>query len=216
MPIRILELDPSDFKNPELYAAAKQALRDLGSDGSGVISGNSKLNMVQTDTRGTGLFKEFVQYVDTSIGQLVLGHELSSQGSGGSGQLGISAAQQVRQDILEGDCTFIAEIIRRDLLIPLTAWNFGWEWVNLTPRFEFDFEPPKNLISAANIVSLVSATFPSLEFSKQQVRTTFGIDAPLPDNPEDVLLRAPTGGGAQIPAPPSGTPGVASEKGGLQ
>lgn len=186
LPQRILQLDSNDFTNPEMYQKARQALASIGSSASGVISKDWILQITAAAAKGgSDLFAAIIAYIDTAMAQLVLGHELSSQGSKGGGQLGISAANQVRQDILEGDCAFLGQVIRRDLLTPMVGWNFGWDKVRLTPTFEFENEPARDLVAEANVTSTIARTFPTMEFSKQQLRGRFGFDAPVDDGLDD-------------------------------
>ena len=64
-----------------------------------------------------------IDIVNREASQLVLGHELSSQSSPGSGQLGITAAIAVRQDCIEGDCNWLGNIVRRDIFRPMVDRN---------------------------------------------------------------------------------------------
>ncbi len=220
MPTRILSLSPDDFRNSEMYEKARGALKMLGSSASGVISNDWKLDMASAAAKGgADLFNSIITYIDTAIAQLVLGHELSSQGSKGGGQLGISAANQVRQDILEGDCTFLASVLRRDLLTPMVGWNFGWENTRLTPYFEFDLEPAKDLVADANVISTIARTFPTLTYSKQQLRDRYDFNAPLtpdgaelsPDDADDAISAGAVGQANQpikAPAIPGEPPDV--------
>jgi phage gp29-like protein len=198
MPLRVLFLDDADYKNPAIYNEMRASLAHMGTDASGVLSKNSVLQIEKmAEAGGAGVFKELIDYMDKAIAQLVLGHELSSQGSAGGGLLGISAALQVRQDILEADCNFISSTIKRDVLTPLVGWNFGWDAVEqgLVPNLTYNYEPPKDLVAQANVMSVVAATFPDLPFSKQQIRDEYGFDEPLGEDtnplnqsPEDDVL----------------------------
>jgi phage gp29-like protein len=165
------------------------------------------------DQGGAATFKELIDYLDKAIAQLVLGHELSSQGSAGGGLLGISAALQVRQDILEADCNFVSETIKRDILMPLVGWNYGWDVVDLVPDLAYRFEPPKDLVAQANVTEVIARTFPTMPWSLQKVRDDFSVDAPVGSDEsgrDDQLLPGggPTAPGAAPNAepPPSAVP----------
>ena len=229
MPLRVLFLDDADYKNPAIYNEMRQALVNMGTDASGVISKNSVLQIEKMGDAGRcGRLQGTHRLHGQGDRAACLGHELSSQGSAGGGLLGISAALQVRQDILEADCNFISSTIKRDVLTPLVGWNFGWDAVEqgLVPNLTYNYEPPKDLVAQANVMSVVAATFPDLPFSKQQIRDEYGFDEPLGEdtNPlnqapeDDVLMPGGVATGAtgpggpgkapKSPDPPRGTPEV--------
>lgn len=199
-PDRILSIDPSDFTNKEMYDAASYALSTIGAAASGVISKNWSMDIQSAASKGGAeLFNTIIDYIDKAIGQLGLGHELSSQSSPGSGQLGITAALQVRQDIVEGDCKVLSSVHRRDLLVPMVGWNWGWDKLHLVPYSVFDCEPQKDLGAQSAVLATVARAFPELEFSIQQIRDEFAWDSPL--GPKDVIT---AGRGAAVGQQPSG------------
>lgn len=209
IPSRILTLSDSDFKNPAMYDRARAALRSIGSNLSGVISDKWRLDLAAALAKGgADLFNTILDYIDRAIAQLWLGHELSSQGSKGGGNLGISAAIQVRQDYLEGDCNSVSGIIRRDLLVPMTGWNYGWDKLHLVPNSIFDFEPPKDIVAESNVLSTNARTFPTMTFSIQQIRDQYGYDEPVDDDDTITAGDGAAAGGDPITAPdvPVGTP----------
>lgn len=222
MPVRILKASDKDIKNPELYQIFKTALLQMGTDGSAIISSNTELEIHDVGGGGTGggsgPYQAVIDLVDKNTAWVVLGHELSSQSSSGSGQLGITAALQVRQDILEGDCKYVSCTIKRDVTNPMVGWNFGWDKLHLAPNITYNYEPQKDLTNTARYIGSVAATFPKFQFSEQQIRDTFALDRPLDDTADgqtDVLMPAQRsiGAGAGNPDagvlplnPPSGQP----------
>lgn len=208
LPPRILRIDQSDFDNAERYQKFRQAMRDFGSDLSGVISKNAELDVKVVATHdGISVFINQIDYFDKLMAWAVLGHELSSQSSPrGGGQLGITAALQVRQDILEGDCEWIAETVKRDIFTPIVGWNYGWDKTYLTPNLQFKYEPPRDLRADADILASIFTTFPDLTVSEQAVRDQFGIPEPIveADNEDELKPRqGGTGGGGPAPTSPS-------------
>lgn len=194
MPIRTAKIPSSQFTNEEFYSKIRYALRNLGTDASGIFSSDTELEILAAAKGGPESFDRMIDIVNREAAQLVLGHELSSQAATGTNgqQYGISAAEKVRQDILEGDCQWLAAIIKRDLIVPLVAWNFGEDKVYLSPTLWFEYEPPRDLLGAANVYKTVAETFPGLKFSEQQMRDEFGILEPMGYEPTeengDVLM----------------------------
>ena len=204
MPLRLAKINATQFNDAAFYDKIRGALRTLGSDGSGVFTADTEIEIVAAAKQGADGFDRMIDIVNREAAQLVLGHELSSQSSPGSGQLGISAAVAVRQDYVEGDCNWLANIVRRDDFRPMVEWNYGAEAVTggLVPFLWLDYEPSKDLIAEANMRKIIADTFPDLEFSEQDVRDTFGIPRPLgAEEPEDDILAS------KKPAPnPFGAP----------
>lgn len=214
IPPRVLRIDQSDFDNAERYQKFRNAMSDFGQDLSAVISKNSELDVKVIATRdGVEVFAGQIDYFDKWMAWKVLGHELSSQSSPGQGQLGITAAMDVRQDIKEADCRWLAGIIKRDILTPIVGWNFGWEAVraHLVPALQFDYELPRDLKGEATVLQTIMTTFPDLTVSKQKIRDDYGIPAPVgeedSDEGDDVLRP----GSAQAGGAPTGAPDPAVE-----
>lgn len=212
LPPRVLKIDDSDFDNPERYTKFRNSMRAFGEDLSAVISRNADLEIdAIASADGIAVFTDSIAYFDKWMAWKVLGHELTSQSSPGQGQLGITAAMDVRQDILEGDCRWMSENIKRDVLTPMVGWNFGWDAVNagLVPDVQFDYELPTDLSASSAVLERVSKLFPTLEVSKQWVRDTYGIPAPVgvEEEQDDVLLpKVATPPIGAAPGAPTGEP----------
>jgi phage gp29-like protein len=212
MPLRALFLPVDQINDPAIVSKMQYYLHTLGTDASGIFSAGSELKLIEHARIGRqSMYIELVDWVNKEMAGLVLGHELSSQSAPGPGQLGITAATQVKQDILEDDCEYLAEVVRRDVLIPMTAWNFGWENTRLAPFLDFDYDPPSDLASEVNVLSTFAKTFPDFEFSESQLRDKFGYDAPAEDDPEDAIsagMPEEPGDDPDNPDPTDPNPGV--------
>lgn len=215
MPLRIAKINAQQFSTKSFYDAIRAGLKTLGSDGSGVFSSDTEIQILAAAAKGgADVYDKIIDIVNREIAQLVLGHELSSQSSKGSGQLGITAALEVRQDYLEGDCQWLTAIVRQDIFRPMTEWNYGADAVlnGMVPVLWIDYEPPKDLIAEADIRAVVAQTFPKMAHSEAQVREQFGINPPIgqESSPDDVLMPASGGGGLGgvnlPPSPREGTP----------
>lgn len=225
LPPRVLRIDDQDFDNAERYQKFRIAMRDFKQDLSAVISKNAELDIKVVATKdGVEVFVGQVAYFDKWMAWKVLGHELTSQSSPGQGQLGITAAMDVRQDIKEGDCRWLAGIIKRDLLTPIVGWNFGWDAVaqHLVPTLQFDVELPKDLNSGSQVLDRIVRAFPKLPVSKQWLRDEYGIPAPVGEEEgtpqDDILLSGwggtgAAGGATGAPDPNANPPGSPADPG---
>lgn len=215
MPIRTLKIAREDFLNPRLFTEVRASLRRLGSDASGIFPNDSTLEVMSPIT-GEPVFKAWIEYIDTAVAQAVLGHELSSQGGRGQGgTYGVSAAKEVRHDILSADCEMLSADVYRDILVPMVGFNFGWDKIHLTPQLYFEYELPVDQQQTANVYATIAKSFPDLPWSRQQLRETFNIDTPtdIVEDETDSILPAKTAapgfgiGDPNAPgADPSGTP----------
>jgi len=181
MPVRALFLPLDQINDPDVVAKMQFFLRTMGTDASGIFSAGSELKLVEGSAmRGTSVYQELIEHVNKEVAGLILGHELSSQSAPGPGQLGITAALLVKQDVLEDDCEALSAVVRRDVLTPLTGWNFGWDAVEagLTPFYYFDYEPKADLKSEMENVVQFAGTFPDFKFSERQMRDKFGFNLP--------------------------------------
>lgn len=211
MPIRIAKLPAVQYKDKEIMDRIRTSLRRLGSDGSGVFTQEAELQIVAASGKGGDVFKQIIDLVNKEAAGLVFGHELSSESSPGSGQLGISAALVQQQHVLESDCKRAGEIVRRDVFRWMTEWNYGPDAVmnGLTPTLWFDYEEPPDLQGEANYLQTVKTTWPEIEFSESQIRDKFGIDEPI-DAADTLGGQSPQAGVGPDGQPlPGGAPGGA-------
>jgi phage gp29-like protein len=179
-PIRVITIRAEDFTPGPTFDLIRTSLRDLGTNALGIFPDSSKIE-IHAPVGSVDVFKETCDYLDKAFAQAILGHELSSQSSPGPGQLGVTVAENVRQDVLEGDAEDYAPMERRDLYTPLVGFNYGWDVVErgLVPYLKFETEPP--IDTKARVVELVELgrAFPDMPFSKQQFRNEFGIEPPV-------------------------------------
>jgi phage gp29-like protein len=192
LPPRVLKIDEADFDNTERYTKFRSAMKDFAQDLSAVVSKNTELDVKVVATRdGVEVFGAQIDYFDKWMAWKVLGHELTSQSSPGQGQLGITAAMDVRQDIREADCRWLSGIIKRDIFTPMVGWNFGWDAVaqHLVPSLWFDVELPRDMNAESTVTDRILRLFPSLTASRQQIREDYGIAAPVGEEEEDDVLR---------------------------
>lgn len=113
----------------------RDVLRQMSGSGVATVPDDAKIDVqwpkgnVQGDTHST-----LAEFLAGEMSKAVLGQTLTTEsGSRGARSLG-EVHDKVRRDIMEADAAAIAACLRRDLLAPLVAWNFGDVPV---PQFRF-------------------------------------------------------------------------------
>ena len=221
MPMRVATLPSEDFLDPEMVEGVMSRLKAVGADLSAVMPEGSTLD-VKALSVGDPIHRVLCDYIDVAEARLILGHELSSGSSPGSGQLGVSAAKDVRQEIRESDCMMLQEDIRRDVFRPMIIFNFGEDKAVLTPRLKFFYEEPVDQQQVANTYATMARYFPDLAQSRTQIRSTFGWDPPADADFEEEsdaifahIPAAPGFGGGEKGVPdPDNAPGDVDKPGG--
>lgn len=132
MPFVSARIDENAWKNDRLKIA--QLIRNFGSDGGGVFSKGVEIEMLQAAQTGGDLYFKMLEYFQAAKTRVILGQTATSGDAQGFSSGGAQAA--VRQDILESDAAQVAATIRRSILTPWTAWNYGP--AAPVPVFEFD------------------------------------------------------------------------------
>lgn len=146
MPLRLGKYDPSATKEDK--DALIQAIRSLGSDAAGVISKSTEIAFVEAVKNSTDVYSTLADFCNAETSKAILGQTLTTQqGANGSRALG-QVHNEVRGDLKKADCEQVSKGIRRDVILPLVGFNFGWE-VNL-PWFRFDYEEEEDLKSEAD------------------------------------------------------------------
>lgn len=210
IPIRVIKIRREDFDDPDTFELVRASVANLGSNAHGIFPDDSTIE-IHAPVGSVEVFKETCDYMDKAFAQAILGHELSSQSSPGPGQLGVTVAENVRQDVMEGDAEDYAPGEKRDLYVRLVGFNYGWDIAErLTPSLKFITEPPKDVTSWVNAVTTFAKTFPDMPVSKQQSRRELKLDVPVDhdvDNEEDAMFAARpapnpfAGGGIVAPDP---------------
>ena len=124
-------------------------IRNFGSDGGGVFTKATELQVLPQPTGGGELYFRFLDYAERAINKLLLG-QTSSSDSRDSNRSTAAVHNLVRHDLLVDDCRALAETIRQHLLRPLVAWNFGAE--TPVPHLVFRAEAPADREAEARII----------------------------------------------------------------
>lgn len=115
----------------------------IGSGGYGVFPGTTDLKLIESSKSGTSLPQyELLKLADEQCDIFILGQTLtSSQGDKGSQALG-NVHMVVRQDVVEGVCDFVGEIMTHQFSPAIVALNHGHR--TDVPGIWAVFEKPKD------------------------------------------------------------------------
>ena len=181
---------------PEEKAVLREALKSLGTDAYGILSGESEVLFPEPTGRKSSadLYERRMDWLDRAISKAILGHAGSADST--PGRLGAEGeASGIRQDLVQADARALEATIRRDLIAPFVRFRFGSS--ARVPVFRVKVDPPTDLqAEAARVKTLREA---GLAIPAAWVYEIQGIPAPIKG--EDTL-QAPT------PAPGAfGVPG---------
>lgn len=186
---------------PADITALQTALRQLGVDASAVIPDDMKVEFVG-DQRGTAsvdVYERLVVLCERGMSKAVLGQTLTTdEGKNGSRALG-QVHNDVRQDLVEADAKQLARTLRRGLLTPLVAYNFGP--AAPIPEFRFDTSPPADDKADAETQEIRAKVFAAAR--------SMGVPVALAQVQEELQLRAPAAGEDLLPpSAPATDPGA--------
>lgn len=186
---------------PADITALQTALRQLGVDASAVIPDDMKVEFIG-DNRGTAgvdVYERLVVLCERGMSKAVLGQTLTTdEGQSGSRALG-QVHNDVRQDLVEADAKQLARTLRRGLLVPLVAFNFGP--AAPIPDLRFDTSPPADEKAKAEAQEIRAKVFAAAR--------TMGVPVPMAQVREELALREPASGEELLPPP--ATPSAAPE-----
>jgi len=141
VPFMMAKVSRDDFDNDSIKAQVLNSLVKMGTDGIGVITKDSELDIISPKSQGGNAdYQDWMNYIDDVFALLILGQTASSKEASGlsKGQI----QENVRQDLLEADCRGLTETINRQLILPLE--KFKYETAE-TLEFVMDFKPPEDL-----------------------------------------------------------------------
>ena len=148
MPILLGEYDESSSEEDK--GDLMEALINIGTDSAGIISRNTKVNVIDNDKKSSAdIFENMARFCDEQISKAILGQTLTSDSGGSYAQA--KTHNEVRRDLTSADCKALANTIKEYLIKPIVGLNFGEE-CNI-PDFVFDFEEAEDLLKTAEIYS---------------------------------------------------------------
>jgi phage gp29-like protein len=142
-PIRWAEYAAGDEK---ARGQVERMMENIGSSAWGVFPSGTKLNFVESTKGAAGLpQKDLLSAADEQCAVLMLGQSLTSAvgDSGGNRALG-EVHLEVRQDVVEGICDFVGEVLTHQLSRFICQANFGDAVVSEYPGIWALFEKPKD------------------------------------------------------------------------
>ncbi len=127
------------------------------------------------------VYLELLRYIDSQVAIAVLGQTLTSQpGESGSYSLG-QVHNEVRKDIEQSDAERLAEVLERDLVVPIVTLNNGPR--KRYPRLVIERTESMNIKLLSD--SLEKLVPMGLKVRADEVRTLLNMTAP--DEGDDVL-----------------------------
>ena len=140
MPLLATSINKQDFENSSIRNRVKNALKNFGSDGVAVLAEGSKIeNLAGNSAAYSPIFTAFIDEMNKNITLAILGQEATSGVAGGmsKGQ----AQENVRLDLLSGDCKALSETINRQLVSRL-EYN---KWASSELKFVMNYEPAEDI-----------------------------------------------------------------------
>lgn len=186
MPLRLGKYPQGASKDDK--RALMQALVQIGTDAAGIIPDGAAVDFVTTEKSGSAeLYERLARYCDEQMSKAVLGQTLTSDSGGGS-YAQSRTHNEVRHDLTAADCKALAATLRRDLIRPLVAFNFGED--RRVPYLSFDAAEPEDLAQTANTLGvLIGQT--GIKVPMSYLYKKFSI--PKPENGEEIAAPAATG-----------------------
>lgn len=207
-PYRLGKYDPSTGKDER--DALERAVVGLGTDAAGVISKDTEIEIIEVAQRGgPDVYERLVELANREMTLAILGQTLTSgEGQNGTQALG-RVHQKTRLDLLEADVNALEITLRRDLIRPFIAFNFGTDKLALAPKLKGVVEESEDLVAKANVLDVLQQM--GLPIPLGWVQEEFGVPAA---QPKDVLLVRPAAPAIpQLPSRMANEGRVALERG---
>nr|WP_317357921.1 DUF935 family protein [uncultured Tyzzerella sp.] len=148
MPILLGEYDESSSEEDKV--ALTDALINIGTDSSGIISKATNINVIDNDKKSSAdIFEKMARFCDEQVSKAILGQTLTSDSGGSYAQS--KTHNEVRRDLTSADCKALANTLKEYLIKPIVTLNFGEE-CNI-PDFVFDFEEAEDLLKTVEVYS---------------------------------------------------------------
>lgn len=195
-PYRLGKYDPSTGKDER--DALEAAVVGLGSDAAGVISKDTEIEIIEVAQRGgPEVYAQLVELASREMTLAVLGQTLTSgEGAHGTQALG-KVHQRTRFDLLQADIQALENTLRRDLVLPFVAFNFGADKLALAPRINGVVEEGEDLLQSAQTLQIVQQM--GLPMPLRWMQEKFGVPAAQDGEP---VLTAPAPVAPAQPVPP--------------
>lgn len=167
MPFAMATVDKDAWENDR--NKIKQLIRNFGPDGGGVFTKSVELKLVEASRSNGDVYFKLLEYLEKAITKVVLGQTATS-GDGG-GLSGDNAQSDVRQDILEADCSLMENTINTQVIKPWHNFNNGES--TPAPKFVMHCEPPEDIKATAETVKTLFEG--GLETDEKEMSEKFGM-----------------------------------------
>lgn len=207
VPIRWAEYGSEPDKNK-----VSNMLEKIGQAGWGAFPAGTKLNFVETTKSANDVpQKILIDLADEQCDIFILGQTLtSSQGDKGSQALG-KVHEGVRQDVIEGVCDFVGEVLSYQLAPSIVELNYGASRTDI-PGIWVEWPETKDEKALAERDVALGITTGKMPVSKPWFYERHGV--PMPADGEDVFQPEPDAAAAD-PAAAAG-PVKTKSKAGIQ
>ena len=124
IPFIIAKIRQEDYIDPEIREGIQRGLADVGSDGVAVVTEGTEIQIANPPTTSANSsFTNWFKYLDDHYAILILGQKASMSEGGGmnNGQI----QDNVRRDILKGDCRGLKATIQNQIIRPLEYFKWG-------------------------------------------------------------------------------------------
>ena len=165
MPFILAKVSEDSFNNER--SELLRMISSFGSAGGGLVTQGTEIVPVQAPNTTGDIYFKVLEFFDNAVHRLLQGQTASSGDGGGLSK--DNAQDKVRQDILESDAEYLADILNVQLAPPWCRFNYGEV---PAPRIAFDVAPPEDKEKNANTLkTLYEAGF---EADEQEVGERFG------------------------------------------
>jgi phage gp29-like protein len=170
MPFIAARLDEQAFEKERRKIA--YLVRNFGSDGGGVFTKATELEMLHAPGSSGEVYFRFLEYSERAVARLILG-QTSTSDSRDSNRSTAYVHNLVRHDLRADDCTALAATLRRELIRPLVQFNFGPEEPLPTILFQAPVEGDRE--QESRIVANLTAAGYRLDPATVSARTGYPV-----------------------------------------
>ncbi len=153
MPLRIGKYDSAASIDDR--TALKTAIYAMGTDGAGIISKNTEIEFINA-IQGAGnseVYNVFIEAIKREIAIVILGQNLTTEITTGS-RAAAQVHEQVRQDIIEGDCIALDKTTNEQLVKPLVIFNYGLQ--EKYPKYLTKFQKPEDRLTEVQVDKILT------------------------------------------------------------
>ncbi|MCX6984792.1 MAG: DUF935 family protein [Lentisphaerae bacterium] len=147
MPFTVAKVDDKTWETER--NVIKEMIQNFGPDGGGVFTRGTEMELLQAANNTGDVYFKLLQYLGDAVTKIVLGQLASSSVS--SGFSGGDAQSQVRQDILEDDCSIVEMTVNTRIFPVWVKFNYGPDVKS--PIFKINFKPAGDLAKCAELLT---------------------------------------------------------------